>query len=125
MKKSNVWMSGFTADDLYNMESSIAEAQAYYEERLARYNSSVAIGHEGWAKRNILPSVKAAKNTLDGLLEQYEKMLQTTSLSQNIGLVDLSAEQATTTETITSVPWSTIGLMAGALALIVIIYKIL
>lgn len=112
--------SSLIGDDLNTLQTKINQALADYEEKNNRY---LASPHTSWAKRNLLPGVNQAKDYLDTLKRTYEEMQSSMSKGQSIDLVDLTMNKAEE-NTQTEMPWKTIGLAVGALAIIIVIVKV-
>lgn len=118
-----VHRSKWTGEDFAAIEAQIADANEVYQKYIDEYNWGIQNGSASYAKRARWPRVTAAKTILDTLEQQYENMLSVMGKKQAIDIVDTTIYEATA-EQPSEIPWKTIGLVAGAIILIVIVVKL-
>ena len=124
--------SDFTQADLTAAEQAVTSAYNVYQQRKAEYDYSVSSGHEGYAKRKRLDPMNEAKAQYDSAVEHYNNILKSIQTGQEITMADTvagalkpqSAASQTTAQT-TAINWKLIGLAAGAVVLVIIIFKVL
>ncbi len=124
MKNPKRKFSDFTDYDIAEIEQKIAEARENYEYWQARFDYSVRQGHEGYAKRNHLPSLNQAKDYLETLQKQQAAMLASMEQEDSLRLTQVAIDATNNSEP-EPLPWGTIGLAIGAIVLIVIVYKVI
>ncbi|MDP3914389.1 MAG: hypothetical protein Q8R96_11720 [Bacteroidota bacterium] len=123
MKVTYSVFSSYDGNDLADLDLQIKNALAIYQQFVDEYNSGMMNGSSSYAKRVRLPRVNAATAVLDTLNAQKKAMLSDIGQIQGIDLVNTTTDLAQT-EPENEIPWTTIGLVIGALVVIVIIVKL-
>ena len=79
MKKRN-----FTGEDLAVAEQSMKTAYNFYLEKKQRYDGSIAMGHDGYARRNHLQPMQEALKAYEAAKTYYNDILQAIEQANNI-----------------------------------------
>lgn len=129
-------MTTFTATDLEKAKKAMNEAYDTYLQRKDRYDYSISKGHYSYAKKHHLKPMQEAEEGYNLAAQHYNNIIQAIDAESNQQFKNVERnfitdqftdviETDTSINTAQNINWPLIGIVGGAVILIIIIFKIL